>query len=312
MRVIYNQGSQRISIVPIGQDGAPVVVDSGTDVLVRIVDLREHDESTEHEVLASTVVSQDTLSISLTGAAGFSQADPHRVPANASTAVVGRTYLLQAADGRRETVQLSAINGTTSAVSLWPLRGNYATSDTLRGVELVASFPSLEANDEDSVEDRGGPYLVTWTYVVGGQTIVYPTELWVDRYSIAPPISDSDVLLAQPDLADRVRGRAQISSAIAAAWRDWLAEVQMHGFDPSLFPPGHAVKVAVRNLALSYLTRWVSGGDADETRAAALEDRARNMFGSILIGRTPSGQVQLTRDDVDHVAQPKGHLFRLT
>lgn len=310
MRVIYNQGDQRISVVPIHPvTGSPVVVDSGSDVTVSIVDLREHDQATDHTVLATTAAAQDGLSAALTGAAGYSQADPRNLPVDASSAAIGRTYLLVDSDGHAEAVKLASI-GTTTASTVTPLRRNYATSDTLTGVELFATFPEAEADDEDSVESWGGPYLVTWTYVVDGQTVVLPSELWVDRYSIAPPIDEAYVLMAQPDMASRAR--TQVPSAIAVAWDEWLATVQSHGRDPSLFPPSHTVKVAVRKLALSYLNRWASGSEADNTYADGLEERARELFGSILIGQAPQGQVELTRDEVSHRDQPKGHIFKLS
>jgi hypothetical protein len=310
IRVNYNQGDQRISVVPIHPDtGAPVVVDSGSDVTVQIVDLREHDEATAHTVLATTTVAQDSFSATLTATAGYSQSDPQLISASAGAAVVGRAYLLQDSSGKQEIVKLSSI-GATSAQSVLPIRGIFPQGSTLTGVELSATFPSAEANDEDSVEDRGGPYLVTWTYVVGGRTIVLPTTLYVDRYSIAPPIDETFVLMAQPDMANR--GRSQVSSAILVAWQDFLASAQSAGRDPSMLPPGHVVKVAVRKMALAYLNRWASGGEADLAYADTLENQARGMFGDILVGRAPHGQVELTRDDVDHIDQPKGHLFRLS
>lgn len=310
MRVIYNQGSQRISVVPIGRDGTPVVVDSGSDVTVSIQDLREPEDGSERFVLAETTVAQDTYSATLTGASGYSQADPHTIAVDASSAVLRRPYLLLGADGRGELVHLRSVNGSTAAQSLLPLRRNYAASDTIVGVELWATFPSATANDEDSVEANGGPYLVTWTYVSGGETIVLLTELWVDRCSIAPAIDEVFVLTAQPNLASRAR--TDVPDAIAAAWQDWLAEVQSSGRDPSLFPPSHTAKVAIRKLALAYLNRWVSGGESDNAYADSLESRAYEMFRDVLVDRAPQGQVELKRDSVDNVTQPKGHFFRLT
>ena len=310
MRVIYSQGDQRISVVPIHPaTGAPVLVDSGTDVTVSIVDLRHGDQSADHTVLATTVVSQDPFSAVLTADAGYSQADPRYLPLDASSAARGRAYLLVAADGRQETVQLRDL-GATSASTIHNLQRNYATGDTLRGVELVATFPAVEADDEDNVEDNGGPYLVVWRYQVDGQTVVLPTELFLDRYSLTPPIDEQWVLRGQPDFA--ARGREQVSTAIAVAWDDWLAQVESHGRDPSLIPAGHTVRVGLRKLALSYLHRWASGGDTDTERADALKAEAERLFGDVLVGHAPKGQVELTRDDVGHEPEPKGHIFQLS
>lgn len=311
MRATYNQGDQRISVVPIHPStGQPVIVDAGSDVTVAIVDLRESDTSDDHVVLATTTVTQDALSAALTGAAGYSQADPHALPIDASSAAVGRTYVLVASDGSTEAVQLRSIGGATTASTTYPLRGNYVTADTLRGVELVATFPSAEADEEDSVEDHGGPYLVTWTYVVDGQTIVFPTELWIDRHSIAPTIDDAWVLRGNPEMAHR--GRDNVASAILAAWDDWLAAVQAHGDDPSRFLSSHVAKVGLRKLALAYLHRWASGGVEEDARADDLERAAHDMFSSELVGQGPKGQVKLTRDDVGHDPHPKGHIFGLS
>lgn len=310
MRVTYNQGDQRISVVPIHPaTGAVVLVDSGSDVTVSIVDLRYGDQSSDHTVLATTVVSQDPLAATLTGSAGYSQADPHRLPLDASAAALGRTYVLVDADGQQETVQLRSI-GATAAFTVHDLRRNYETGDTLRGVELVATFPAATADEENNVEDKGGPYLVTWTYRVDGQTVVLPTELFLDRYSLTPPIDDQWVLRGQPDFA--ARGREQVTTAIQAAWDDWLAAVEGHGEDPTLFPAGHTAKVGMRKLALSYLHRWASGGETDTTRADALQAEAERLFSDVLVGHAPQGQVKLTRDDVGHDPEPKGHVWRLS
>lgn len=311
MRVIYNQGDQRISVVPIHPStGQPVIVDSGSSITVAIVDLRESDTSDDHVVLAATAAAQDSFSAALTGSAGYSQPDPHALPVDASGAALGRTYLLESSDGRREALQLRALGGSSSASTLYPLRENYAAADTLRGVELFSTFPSAEANDEDSVEDRGGPYLVTWTYVVDGQTIVLPSELWIDRHSIAPTIDDAWVLRGNPDMAHR--GRDHVPSAILAAWDDWLAAVQSHGEDPSRLLPSHVAKVGLRKLALAYLHRWASGGAEEDARADELEKAARDMFANELVGQGPKGQVKLTRDEVSHDPSPSGHLMGLS
>lgn len=311
MRVIYNQGDQRISVVPVHPvTGAPVVVDSGTDVTVSIVDLRWHDQATQHTVLTTTTVTQDTFSAALTGAAGYSQASPYTIPVDASSAALGRTYLLEDASGQREAVQLRSINGTTSAFTTHRLRRNYVATDTLRGVELVGTFPSAEANDEDSVEDSGGPYLTLWTYVVDGQTYNLAASLWVDRYSLAPPIDAAWVLTEHPTMSSRARD--DIPAAIAAAWQEWLAKLEARGEDPSLFPPSHTVKLALRKRALSYLNRWASGGESDTEYARELKDEAMNLFNDALTGNLPRDQVKLTRDDVGHVSKPVADLFRLT
>lgn len=313
MRVIYNQGDQRISVVPINPaTGAPVVVDAGTDVTVSIVDLREHETATDRVALATTTVTQDALSETLTAAAGFSQPDPHALPLVTTTAALGRSYLLVAAGGESEVVRLSSTAAAAVTTST-PLRRNYAIGDTLRGIELVATFPSAEANDEDSVEDKGGPYLVTWTYVTDGITVTLPTTLWVDRFSLAPPIDEAYVIQGMPTIAQRSRGRTTVAGAIAVAWDDWLAELQSSGKDPSLFPPAHNVRVALRKLALAYLVGWVSGSDAETEAAAAKEAAARSELTSIIEGRAPQAQVQITRDTVESIDQVKGSsIFRLS
>ncbi len=313
MRVIYNQGDQRISVVPIHPDtGSPVVVDSGTDVTVSIVDLRESESSTNRTVLATTTVAQDSFSASLTDTAGYSSADPSAIPAHTSSAARGRTYLLQEFDGPSEVLRLTE-TGPTSGTATAPLRSNYTAGATLRGVELVATFPTAEANDEDSVEDKGGPYLVTWTYVVDGQTVVLPTELWVDRFSLAPPIDEAYVLQAMPSMASRVRGRGSVGGAILVAWHDWLALLQGSGKDPSLYPPAHNVQVALRRLAIAYMLDWVSGSDTERDEAANRYAAARAELDGILEGQAPKGQTQITRDSVESVAQVKGStMFRLS
>lgn len=314
MRVLYNQGDQRISVVPVHPEtGGPVVVDVGTDVTLSIFDGREHELSANRTVLAVTTVTQDAFSESLTGAAGFAQASPQSVPVDASAAAIGRTYLLVDSIGRAEPVQLTSVGGTATADVAIPLRGSYSAADTLVGVELVGTFPSAEANDEGSVEDSGGPYFAVWTYVVDGKTVTLPTELWVDRFSMAPPVDEAYVLRAMPTLAQRSRGRGTPREAISVAWDDWLAMVQSAGKDPSLFPPGHSVRVGLRRLAIAYLLDWAAGTDAEREEAKQRDESARAALSSVLEGRAPHGQTQLTRNDAASIPEPKGSLkFRLS
>lgn len=303
-RVIYSETDQSVVRVPIDPaTGEPILL-SGS-VTVSFFDKRE-DEATE--LVGTATVSQDSTSAVLTGSAGYGQADPCLVPVAPSLVSEGHLYLIQGGGQSevfrvRETTatQVFAVNG---------LRNQYSSSNVnyVRGIEVSATFPDLTAN-EDAVESGGGPYLVTWSYVHDGSTVVLADTAYLDRYSLAPIIDEAYVLMANPTLSERSRGRTRVSQAIAVAWQDYLAEVESAGRDPSLLLPTNGTKVALRHGAMAYLLEWNGGGDGDEERAAEHRRRFQSGMRDLLTGQPPKGTVEIDRDSNTAVTPRGGFEF---
>ena len=303
-RVIYSETDQSVVRVPIDPvTGSPVLLD-GT-VSVSFFDKREAEAQ---ELLGTSVVSQDSTSAYLTADAGFSQVDPTLLPVVPSMVEVGHTYLMEG-EGSSELVQVRQVT-LTAAYAQNGLRGNYSASDAarLRGIELQATFPDLTA-DDDAVKNGGGPYLVTWTYQHDGSTVIASDTAYLDRYSLAPPIDETYVLMANPTIHERARGRVSVSQAIAVSWQDYLAEVEGSGRDPSSLMVSNGAKVAIRHQALSYLLDWVSGGEADDTAAETHRKKYSAMMRNILTGEAPKGTVEIDRDTGASVKPATGFEF---
>jgi hypothetical protein len=307
MRTLYNAGDQSIRFTPIDPRTGRVAEVTGASY--RIVDLRHPDTSAEHVIVDDTAATVDDGIATLTASAGYAQASAVSLSLAHSGLATGRPYLLSSATGSIcEVVTLASI-GLQDAITATPLRYNYSTGDSLSGIQLIGTFPAAEANDEDNVERSGGPYLVTWSYTYQGQALYVPTTLYLDRYSVIPPIDATYVLQASPDLAQRAR--SYVDSAISVAWEDFLSRAECTGHDPQSLPPGLTVRVAVRTMALAHLHRWVGGSDSDLSHADALEDRARGMFNDVLVSSAPRGQIEIKRNNVEAV-KPHGAMFKLS
>lgn len=288
-RVIYNEGAQTLRHVPVDRRGRVAVVASAT---YSLVDLRERDDSDDRE-LASGSATVSTVNTLLTAAAGAGAADPTLIAVTSATGITaGHTYAMRAADGRVEAVLVARVSGT-NVYAAHDLVGDYTTSDSLLGVELSASFPSLPAADETSLWDAGGPYQVTWEYTVDDQLYLVPEIVWLTRYSVQPFVTEADVLLAYPTLGTRARLRGTIATAIAAATQDYVAECESASKDPTLFRPTALAKVACRERAIEYVLEWCGEPDAAEKHGEAW----RRYINQILVGAPKTGAVTVSRDD---------------
>ncbi|MGH1451193.1 MAG: hypothetical protein ACRBBM_17450 [Pseudomonadaceae bacterium] len=303
-RVIYSETDQSVVRVPIDPiTGSPVLL--GGTVSVAFYDKREGEGQ---ESVGTATVSQDATSSILTANSGFSQPDPTMVSVIPSSVREGHTYLIEGA-GQSELFQVRRVT-TTAVYAAHGLRGNYAIADVarVRGIEVEATFPDLTA-DTDAVENGGGPYVVTWTYAHDGSTVVLADTAYLDRFSLAPPIDETYVLMANPSMGDRVRSRGSIAQAIAVAWQDYLAEVESSGRDPSLLIPSNGAKVALRHQALAYLFEWVSGGDTDDAAATSHHQRYDAIMRNILTGEAPKGTVEISRNTGEAVTPDTGFEF---
>lgn len=289
-RVLYNQGAQTIYFAPRDEHGRPSVATSPT---YSIIDLRSPDGASDRTVQASASATVGSETETLTAAAGPSQADPTLITVtDASDFTEGREYLIHE-EGQRESFVALRVDSTNNKIySATDLRNSYTTAATVQAFELQGTFPGAEANDEDEVEDGGGPYQVNWVYTVNGVKYLTPEIVYITRYSVAPLITEADVLTADPTMARRSAGIVPIHFAIKAATEDFVGAVEAGGRDPAYFRTSNAGKLAVRLKTLEYLHRWM-GREQDHANADRFEDRYQAHMANLLAGRPPVGTVEV-------------------
>jgi hypothetical protein len=306
--VVYGGGAQPLRHVPVDRLGRPTRVTSAT---YTIVDLRESITSAER-VIASGSATLDAASTTLAEDAGpAASAYPERLDvASVSGFAEGRTYQLSGADGERETVTSVAIDATnTRVVCRLPVRGNYESGDTLRGIELSCTFPADEANDEDeTVKDIGHPgYQVTWSYEIDGRDYLVGELVRVSRYSVQPWIDAHDILIAHPALAKRVQ---DVEGPLLCATEDILAELEAGGHDPTLVRTGISGKVLLRCRTLYYMMLGLHGDDDRETAARFLQQSKDLLHRILNAGTPPRDVVVLSQSDDTPTKTPFSDLFQ--
>lgn len=156
--VIFASGAQDLVHVP------PARVTSAT---FAIEDLTQSDDSsTRFIVAAGSVATIDTYDVAITAQAGRGRPDPRLMTHAGATATVGRDYFIETAGGAFEKFTCDEATSTTILAG-GALSGLYASGSHVRGAQISASFPSLNAGDED-LFDGDPPLRVRWTYVLSG------------------------------------------------------------------------------------------------------------------------------------------------
>lgn len=298
-QILYNEGAQTVRHIPVDAHGRVTRVASAE---YSIIDLRESDTSDNRTIQASTAATVDSVTETLTAAAGPGTADPRLLSVPASGVTEGRTYILEE-DGQREAFVVHRKD--TSNARIWTktdLRLDWTTSAQIRGVEISGTFPSAEANDEDEVEDGGGPYLVIWDYQINGKAYLVADEVWLSRYSIPPFCTEAYVLEAFPALARSMRGDGpSVTQAIKVAHDDLLSELEASGIDPRYFKSLPYLRNTERKRAIEYLHRWKQT-DPDTIEADRWEERYMRAVENLTTGKAPIGTVRI--DPANNTAPP--------
>lgn len=288
-RVLFNEGAQAVRHVPLDRHSRPTRV---TSAMFSIVDLRDGETGSDRTIASgsATIGTVDTL---LTAAAGPGQADPRRILVTSATGIVqARTYLLFAADGQRELVVVDRLDAGGLVVhGRTELRNDYTTTARLQDVEIAADFTEVEAAQEASLWNGGGPYQAVWEYTIDAQLYLVPETIWMTRTSVVPFVSEAEVLLAWPTLATRARHRASILDGIRAATEDFVAELEASSKDPADYRASNISKVAVRAKAIEYVLRWIGSGDADTAAADRHEEQYKRLVNQLVVGVPKVGTV---------------------
>lgn len=175
--VYFGGGAQDLVHVPPGRV---------TSATYAIEDFTESDDAAARFIApAGSVATVDTYNAALSAAAGPGTSDPRLVTIAGGVApTVGRAYVLELADTSSEPVRCRGASTTTLRASI-PISGSYpATTSSLRGVELRASFPADAAADEDRF-DNDEPCFITWIYTLRGLTYRVREQIRLERHRSA-------------------------------------------------------------------------------------------------------------------------------
>jgi hypothetical protein len=225
-RVYFGRGDQPLRTIP-HRDGRPVRV---TAVTFGIFDARFGNGSSDHVVIPEgTAAVLDPASTTLSAKAGRN-ADDRRTLTVVSTAGVtpGRTYLLTAPNGIVELVRVAAVPTATSLLAGAELRGDFPTGTTLRGVEVTAMFPAVEADDDANLD--GLPWIVVWS--MEGFAPLCET-IHLERGEEAQLATLDDLRELDPTLSIVGGDRLDPALALARAHRDLRTDLQLAGASES-------------------------------------------------------------------------------
>lgn len=313
----YGGGAQTIVGIPVGEDGRPALP-SG-DGTYTIVDLRYGEDNSDRTVQSSTAGSLDSTTTTITAAAGPGQADKRKLVVDDATGIAAgdRLLLTDGDTGRTLLVEIANVAGSNLYTTA-PIPSVFASGSTVQGIEVSATFPAVEANDEDRFDDGGGPYAIDWVWE--GVTPSRQRDIvWVRRHPDLQAIATvEDCSLPDPSLPELV---ASIASGTAAdkilrqAHLDLWAALRGAGFDPHAYDGPLAVEYV--KYRFCYHGRKLLGSDVDEYNDRMQSEHykaAQGVLASILgTGKHPRDTV-ITEpvDDRDAARGISSNLFGLT
>jgi hypothetical protein len=271
-----------------------------------IFDARHSEDSDDHVVVAAgTAAAIDSANTTTTALAGR-RAQDRRVITVTSTAdfTAGRSYLLEATDGRAELVRVVAVPTATTLLTAAEVVGDYATGSTIRGVEAAASFPADAANDEDNLD--GMPWVIAWAFP---DLAPVRESIHLERAEELQLATLADLLQLDPAVA-RVGGdRVEPSLALAQAHRDFRTDLALAGADEANFLAGPIGRDAVVYLAAYHALKG-SNDDSAVRRAESYYKRYQELRAALQVGRDKPEVVALDRDAASRAPNPAA-LFRM-
>ena len=301
MKVLFDQGAGTLLFVPVSPTGRAVRIAQGS-VTYAIEDYR-HDEDATRRSISTGTATLDTVDVNVTATSGAGQPDPRLIQLDTVTGIqAGHQYLISQEDGYAEPVIVQAVEtdaDNLGVIATTPLRRSYNNCAVFQGLEQSATFDSTEAADEDRLHDGAGPFFVVFTYTLDGVNFVHPEEVWLSRYSTNPPLTEAELLLADPALAGRTQDRRTFdpSVAIRIANEDTLGELEARRIDPDYFKSGPAMKRAVRARALQYLTMWTGNREEDQAKAEMHKDEWERIIQQMARSLPPTNTSEIIRRD---------------
>lgn len=225
------------------------------------------DDIAEAAIGAGSVEADPATTLDGSGAT----ANTRSIPVAATTGIVAeRRYLLTAATGLREFVEVDSITSGDSVTVKHPIHNDYpATTSTFQSTRLQATVDSTWIADETNLTtDDVGPnpmYRVRWVYVVSGVTYVADTYFNVVRYAARHGVQPQDIEALVPGWLDSLptdhradQGRKLIDSAYTEV------RIDMHQIDlaASTVAESEIIDELVRykTIAVGEWAKYLAGG----------------------------------------------------
>lgn len=294
-RVYFGKGDQTVRTIP-HRDKRPVRVESGT---YAIYDARFGDVSSDHIVVAAgTAAAISSVSTVLTAKAGRNANDRHAVTVSATAGITaGRTFLLTSPVGHAQTITVASVVSGTALLAANEIRGDFPTGSTLQGVEVSATFPAVEADDDDNLD--GLPYVVVWDFPG------FPPlrdSIFLQRAEESLAASLDDLLELDSSISNVGGDRRVAETALARAHKDLRTEMLMAGANESDMLLGPIGRDAVLNRAAVYC--WMNSSDEQAKAKVAFYDaRWTKLVGSLKLGSEKPQVVTLSQASAEKVAQ---------
>ncbi len=259
--LIYGVTGQEVEFYPpasqVVQDGAPAAA---------TYSVWRGTQGNDDTALFSGTATLDSVSTTLSSAAGYSQANRRAIALTSSSgAAIGRWYAVTNAAGQREAVQLATV-----AQLVDDLAYDYAAADTVRGLRHVATVDATFIAASANINVSGAqsllhrhqgagdkiaapPYRVRWTYTLAGLTRHYWTGFDVVRAPAQHGVSVADLRGIFPDISDhewrQTRGQ-HFQAQIEEAWDRFKIDARVSGYDPSSFRDPQLVARLVKLAAI--------------------------------------------------------------
>lgn len=289
LRVVYGEGAHTAYFVPRDDQYRVIAV---ADATYEILDLRRGESDSERTIVSASAATVDSVSTTLDASAGPGTGADYTVPLTATTSiVVGHTYRIQSG-AESEAVIVQGIDSGASVLTLGPLQRDWSSGAAFVGCELSCSIPVGLTDDEDQIESIGaGPFVVIWRYTHAGRDYVMPTQFFLSRYSVVPPVTEAEIAAANPPLAETYGGTTRLAQAIRVAHQDYLADLEAMRIDPHHTLLGDVSRKAVRCLTQAYLEDW--RGPTREAVAERHRKSYESMIDRIRLGLAPLGTVEV-------------------
>lgn len=283
-RVTFGGGAASLRTVPL-REGRAVVVASAT---YAILDMRYGADDGAH-TLASGAATIDSVSTTLSAAAGRGQPDPRALSVASATGIVaGRRYLLTIG-GRSELVKVEAVSGTTLRLAA-TLPQYFAAGATLSGVELVAPLSADVTGEDDYLGEH--VLAVQWT-PDGLQPWI--ESIYLERVGPAPLLSPEAVLELDPTLASYAGEGNTVAAALRQAMDDWSVDMLAAGIEDSQILAGPIGRSAVLYRAAYHVIKHSSDTSA-VSRAEAYAARYQELRAALLNGAEKKKVAQVNED----------------
>lgn len=300
-RVYYGKGDQSLRTIP-HRDGRPVRVSAAT---YAIYNARHTDSSGDYITVApGTAAAVDAVSTTLSAKAGRNATD-HRTITVASTAGVaaGRTYLLTSPSGIVELVRVAAVVSGTGLLAGAEIRGDFPAASTLKGVELTATFPADQADNEDNLDEL--PWIVVWA-IDGFAPLRESVHLERGEEALLATLDDLKEL--DPMLSTVGGDRIDPGLALARAHRDLRTDLQLAGASESDMLLGPIGRDAVCYRA-AYLCTHHDETDAGQKRAEFYLARYNELRTALQVGQKRPEVVALDKANGGANAKNPARLF---